>query len=58
MAAGAIIVGALVTLTGFSAAFLVVAAAMLPALVLARREAQPDPARSAEVDLVPAPATA
>jgi MFS family permease len=58
MAAGAIAVGALVARTGFSTAFLVVAASMLPALVLARREAQPDLVRSAEVDLVPVPTTA
>ena len=58
MGAGAIAVGALVAFTGFSAAFLVVAASMLPALALARREAQPDLVRSAEVDLVPVPATA
>jgi MFS family permease len=58
MAAGAIAVGALVACTGFSAAFLVVAASMLPALALARREAQPDLVRSAQVDLVPVPTTA
>ena len=58
MAAGAVAVGALVAFTGFSAAFLAVAASMLPALALARHEAQPDPIRSAEVDLVPVPATA
>jgi MFS family permease len=62
MAAGAIAVGALVAVTGFSVAFLVVAASMLPALALARHEAQPDAqpdlVRSAEVDLVPVPATA
>ena len=58
MAAGAIVVGSLVTLTGFSAAFLIVAASMLPALALARPEAQPDLVRSAEVDLVPVPAIA
>ena len=40
MGAGAIAVGALVAVTGFSVAFLVVAACMLPALALARREAQ------------------
>jgi|KBSSwiStaDraftv2_1062776.scaffolds.fasta_scaffold22350_6 MFS family permease len=58
MAAGAIAVGALVASTGFSAAFLVVAASMLPALALARHEAQPDLLRSAKVDLAPVPATA
>jgi MFS family permease len=58
MAAGAIAVGALVSFTGFSAAFLVVAASMLPALTLARHEAQSDLSRSAQVDLVPVPATA
>ena len=57
MAAGAITIGALVASTGFSAAFLVVAACMLPALALARREARPDLVRSAEVDLTPVPAT-
>ena len=41
MAAGAIGVGLLVTTTGFSAAFLITAAAMLPALVMARRAAAP-----------------
>ncbi len=57
MAAGAVAVGALVAATGYSAAFLVVAASMLPALALARRERQPDLVRSVEVDLVPVPAT-
>ncbi|GAA3801278.1 MFS transporter [Nocardioides panacisoli] len=38
MGAGALAVGVLVTATGFSAAFLVVAAAMLPALGMARGE--------------------
>jgi predicted MFS family arabinose efflux permease len=57
MGSGAIIVGALVASTGFSTAFLVVAACMLPALVMARREARPDRRRSAEMNLVPVPAT-
>ena len=57
MSAGAITVGALVTSTGFSAAFLIVATCMLPALALARREARPDLPRTAEVDLSPVPAT-
>ena len=55
MGAGAIAVGALVTMTGFSGAFLVVAASMLPALSLARREAQPDRSRAPEADLVSLP---
>ena len=58
MAAGAIAVGSLVAVTGFSAAFLVVAAVMLPALALARREARPSVVRRADVDLVPVPAAA
>jgi predicted MFS family arabinose efflux permease len=53
MALGAIGVGVLVSSAGFSAAFLLTAAGMLPALVLARREAA-QPAPSAE----PAPAAA
>jgi hypothetical protein len=56
MAAGAIAVGGLVTVTGFSGAFLVVVACMLPALVLARREAQPN--RATEMDLRPLPVVA
>ena len=56
MAAGAIAVGSLVALTGFSAAFLVVAACMLPALALARHEARPNMVRSAAADLIPVPA--
>lgn len=58
MGAGAIAVGALVAYTGYSAAFLVVAASMLPALRLAVGEAKADPDRAAEVDLVPVPAAA
>jgi predicted MFS family arabinose efflux permease len=57
MGAGAIIVGALVASTGFSAAFLVVAACMLPALALARREARPNLPVHTEVNLAPVPAT-
>jgi len=57
MAAGALAVAALVTLTGFAAAFAVVAASMLPALVLARREpatgARPARAAVEPVALVP-----
>lgn len=56
MGAGAIVVGALVASTGFSAAFLVVAACMLPALALARREARPDLA--GVVAVAPAPIAA
>lgn len=44
MATGALAVGALVSATGFGAAFLVVAATIVPALVLAHREARPVPA--------------
>lgn len=55
MGAGAIAVGTLVAFAGFSAAFLVVAASMLPALVLARREAEPAPLRRAEIDRVLVP---
>jgi predicted MFS family arabinose efflux permease len=58
MALGAVAVGVLVASTGFSAAFLVVAASMLPALALARHEAHTDLIRSPRVDLVPVPATA
>jgi predicted MFS family arabinose efflux permease len=46
MALGAIGVGLLVSVVGFTAAFLLTAAAMVPALFLARREAT-EPARSA-----------
>ena len=46
MALGAIGVGLLVSVVGFTAAFLLTAAAMVPALFLARREAA-EPARSA-----------
>ena len=53
MGVGAIAVGALVAVTGFSGAFLIVAATMLPALALARHEAQSDLVRSAEVDPLP-----
>lgn len=42
MGVGAGTVGALVALTGYSGAFLVVAASMVPALALARREARGD----------------
>ena len=58
MGAGAIAVGTLVAFTGFSAAFLAVAASMLPALVLARHEVEPDRVRGAEADVVLVPATA
>src|SRR4051794_11737087 len=56
MGGGALAVGTLVTLTGFSAAFIVVAASMLPALAIARRDARPDPLRTAKVELLPVPA--
>lgn len=56
MGAGAIVVGALVASTGFSAAFLVVAACMLPALAMAHREARPSKPRAGGLDLVPAAA--
>jgi predicted MFS family arabinose efflux permease len=51
MGAGAVAVGALVTVTGFPGAFLAVAASMIPGLVTARREAKPDPSPALEVDL-------
>jgi MFS family permease len=41
MGAGALAVGVLVTMTGFRAAFVAVAAAMLPALAMARGETRP-----------------
>ena len=58
MAAGALAVAALVTVTGFGAAFALVAASMLPALVLARREPEADLVASGqpEFDAVPAAA--
>jgi predicted MFS family arabinose efflux permease len=46
MAVGAIGVGLLISTTGFSPAFLITAAAMLPALVMAHRERAPRPARA------------
>lgn len=58
MGAGAVAVGALVTLTGYSGAFLLVAATMVPALFLARREARLDLSRAAKADLVPVPGAA
>ncbi len=45
MAVGAIGVGLLISTTGFSPAFLMTAAAMLPALVMAHRDRAPRPAR-------------
>ena len=42
MGAGAIAVGFLVAGLGFGPAFLLTAASMLPALVLARRESEPE----------------
>jgi predicted MFS family arabinose efflux permease len=70
MAAGALAVGALVTVTGYGVAFVIVAAAMLPAFVLARRDAtddarhglaadaRPDFDRNAELGLTPSPVAA
>jgi predicted MFS family arabinose efflux permease len=43
MAAGAIGTGVLVAVTGFTPAFLITAATMLPALLMARQEAAPKP---------------
>jgi predicted MFS family arabinose efflux permease len=54
MAVGAIVVGLLVGLTGYAVAFLVVAVAMVPALLLARRESgrgAREPLVVAEVEL-------
>jgi predicted MFS family arabinose efflux permease len=63
MAAGAIGVGLLVTTTGFTPAFLLTAAAMLPALRMAHREralrpAQPNHSSDADVELGREPALA
>jgi MFS family permease len=58
MGVGALAVGALVTQTGFSLAFLVVAATMLPALALARAEARPTSQPVTDLDLVDVPVTA
>jgi MFS family permease len=56
MGAGALAVGTLVTLTGFGAAFVVIAVGMLPALAMARRDAQPDRFPAREVHLAHAAA--
>ncbi|WP_076263675.1 MFS transporter [Intrasporangium flavum] len=56
MGLGAVAVGALVASTGYGVAFLLVAAAMLPALVLARREAGPDVVARPVTDAVHVPA--
>jgi predicted MFS family arabinose efflux permease len=65
MAVGALGVGLLTAATGFTPAFLAVAATMLPVLVLARREGAPEGrsrrsrgSRRAAVALYPAPAAA
>jgi len=58
MGAGAVAVGALVTVTGFGGAFLVVAAGMLPAVRLARRDARGCCDRAAATELVPVAVTA
>ncbi len=58
MGAGAIAVGFLVAGLGFGPAFLLTAASMLPALVLARRESEPetDLPHTVPSDLCPVPA--
>jgi predicted MFS family arabinose efflux permease len=58
MAVGAIAVGVLVTSTGFSAAFLITAATMLPALIIADRERAPKADRSTGAELDPGVALA
>jgi MFS family permease len=60
MSAGAIGVGLLLTSTGFTPAFLIVAATMLPVLLMARHEAAPEPEapKLAEADLCAEPAAA
>jgi predicted MFS family arabinose efflux permease len=58
MAFGAIAVGLLVSSTGFSLAFLIVAAAMLPALFAARRAMEPASHTSATVRITAQPAAA
>jgi predicted MFS family arabinose efflux permease len=54
MGAGALAVGVLVTMTSFGAAFVVVAATMVPALAAARREARPRTTTGAVAALQPA----
>ncbi len=56
MGLGAVLVGALVASTGYGVAFLVVAAGMLPALALARREGRPTVVDRPAADAVPVPA--
>ena len=58
MGAGAIAVGFLVAGLGFGPAFLLTAASMLPALVLARRESEPaaDQQRATQAEPCPVPA--
>jgi hypothetical protein len=51
-------VGLLVTMTGYSAAFALVAVGMVPALALARRAAQPEPENVVDVDPVLVPVAA
>jgi MFS family permease len=61
MAAGAIGIGMVIATTGFPAAFLATAAAILPALLLVRRDriaSKPRPGRAGEADLATAPAAA
>ena len=53
MGVGAVAVGTLVAVTGYCGAFLVVAASMLPALVIAYRETQADRAGTSEADPAP-----
>ncbi len=58
MGLGALAVGTLVTRTGFGAAFLVVAATMLPALALAHKEARPAAHPVTGLDLIEVPVAA
>jgi len=58
MGAGAIAVGFLVAGVGFGPAFLLTAASMLPALVLARRESEPATERPRAVQAEPCPVPA
>jgi MFS family permease len=51
MAIGAIGVGLMITWTGFSPAFLIIAAAMVPALVMAHRESEPAPTVKPRIEL-------
>lgn len=60
MGVGAIAVGFLVAGVGYSPAFLLTAAAMVPAVIMARRESEPERAevRTPHLDLCAAPAAA